>query len=73
MRNYGEYMTKVKRTDDVYISADIKKIDDERAKIIVTGKFMSPVSINIFDRNGVKVFDDYVDHVKSFSKVYDRF
>lgn len=67
----GEYVTKIKRTDDVYMVANIRKVDDEKAKVIVKGEFMGPVSVNIFDRNNVQVFNDYIDQEKSFSKVYD--
>lgn len=67
----GEYVTKIKRTDNVYMVANIRKIDEEKAKVTVKGKFMGPVSVNIFDRNSVLVFDDYIDQEKGFSKVYD--
>lgn len=67
----GEYVTKIKRTDDVYMVANIRKLEDEKAKVIVRGEFMGPVSVNIFDRNDVLVFDDYIDQEKGFSKVYD--
>lgn len=67
----GEYITKIKRTDDVYIAAQIKNIDDEKAKIIVRGKLMSPVYVNIFDSNDVKVYDDFIDRERGFSKVYN--
>lgn len=32
---------------------------------------MGPLSENIYVRNDVLVFDDYIDHEKGFSKVYD--
>ncbi|MCG8307262.1 MAG: hypothetical protein MI975_07695 [Cytophagales bacterium] len=67
----GEYVTKIKRTEEVYMVADIKKIEDEKAKITVRGEFMGPVSVNIFNRNDVLIFDDYIDQEKGFEKVYD--
>lgn len=67
----GEYVTTVKRTDEVYMAASIKKIEEDKAKVIVKGEFMGPVSVNIYDRNDVLVFDDYIDHERGFSKVYD--
>ena len=67
----GEYVTKIKRSDEVFMVANIEKINEDKAKIIVKGTFMSPVSVNIFDRNDVLVFDDYIDHESSFSKIYD--
>lgn len=67
----GEYVTRIKRTDEVYMVASIKKIEDEKAKIIVKGEFMGPVSVNIYGRNDVLVFDDYIDQEKGFLKVYD--
>ena len=67
----GEYVTKIKRTDEVFMVASIKKLEDGRAKVIVRGEFMAPISVNILDRNDVLVFDDYIDHEKAFSKVYD--
>lgn len=67
----GEYVTKIERTDNVYMVANIKKVDEEKAKVIVKGEFMGPVSVNIFDRNDVLVFDDFLDQERGFSKVYD--
>lgn len=67
----GTYVTKIKRTDEINMVASIKKMEDEKAKVIVKGDFMSPVSVNIFDRQNILVFDDYIDHDSSFSKVYD--
>lgn len=67
----GIYLTKIKRTDDVNMLASIKKIEDEKAKVIVKGDFMAPVSVQIFDKHMVLVFSDYIDHESSFSKVYD--
>ena len=55
----------------MYIAAGIKKIDDDKAKVIAKGEFMEPVSVNIFDGNDVLIFDDYIDRERGFSKVYD--
>jgi hypothetical protein len=67
----GVYLTKIKRSAEVNMVASIIKLDDEKAKIIVKGEFMAPVSVNIIDSHNVHVFDDYIDHESSFSKVYD--
>ena len=67
----GEYVTKIQRTDAVYMTARIKKIGEEKAKVIVRGEFMEPISVNIFDKNDVLVYDDIIDSEKSFSKIYD--
>ena len=67
----GTYVTKIKRADELNMVASIKKIDDEKAKVIVKGEFIYPISVNIFDRYDALVFDDYIDHESSFSKVYD--
>ena len=67
----GEYVTKIKRSNDVYMVANIKKVDEDKAKVIVRGEFMGPVSVNIFGRNDVLVFDDFIDHKKSFFRIYD--
>jgi hypothetical protein len=67
----GVYLTKIKRSDDVNMVASIKKVSDEKAKVIVKGEFMGPVTVNIFDSHNVLVFDDYIDHEASFSRVYD--
>jgi len=67
----GVYLTKIKRSEDIHMVASIKKIDDEKAEVNIKGEFMSPVSVNIFDSHNVLVFDDYIDHENSFSKVYD--
>ena len=45
----SEYVTKIKRSDEAYMAASIKQIDDEKAKIIVKGEIMEPVSVNIYD------------------------
>lgn len=67
----GEYVTRIKRTDEVTMVASIKKFENEKAKIIVKGDVMGPVTVNIYDENDVLVFDDYIDEENSFSKVYD--
>lgn len=67
----GEYVTKIKRTDEVYMVAAILKKGSEKAKVIVKGEIMSPVSVNIFDRFGVLLFNDYIDRERGFSKLYD--
>lgn len=67
----GIYVSKIKRTSDVNMVANINKVDEEKAEVTVRGEFMGPVSVNIFDRNDVLVFDDYIDQEKGFSKVYD--
>jgi len=69
--NEGEFVTKIKRSDEVFMVARINKIEDEKAEVIVRGEFMGPISVNIFDRHDVLVFDDYIDQEKGFSKVYD--
>ena len=51
--------------------ASIKKMEDGKAKVIVKGEFMSPVSVKILNKRNELVFDDYIDHERSFSKVYD--
>ena len=33
------------------------------------GEFMGPVSVNIFDKYDVLVFDDFIDQQRGFSKV----
>jgi len=67
----GVYVTKIKRTEDLNMVASIKKVSDEKAKVIVEGEFMGPVSVNIFDSRNTLVFDDYIDHEAGFSRVYD--
>ena len=67
----GEYVTIVKRSDELFMTARIKKIDEEKAKVIVRGEFMEPISVNIFDRNDVLIFDDNINRERSFSKIYD--
>ena len=67
----GEYITKVKRSEDVFMVARIKKLGEEKAEVIVRGEFMEPVSVNIFDKNNVLLFDDYIDRERGFSRVYD--
>ena len=67
----GVYLTKLKRTEEVHMVASIKKLGADKAEVIVKGEFMAPVSVNIFDSHDVLVFDDYIDHENSFSKVYD--
>jgi hypothetical protein len=32
---------------------------------------MRPVSVNIFDKHNELVFDDYIDHERAFSRIYD--
>ena len=67
----GIYLTKIKRSEEINMVASIKKLEGDKAKIIVIGDFMAPVSVNIYDSYNVLVFDDYIDHEKSFSIVYD--
>lgn len=67
----GVYLTKIKRSEEVNMVASIITLDDEKAVVIVKGEFMAPVSVNIYDAHNVLVFDDYIDHESSFSKVYD--
>jgi hypothetical protein len=67
----GVYVTTIKRSDDVNMVASIKKVDDEKAKVVVKGDFMAPVTVNIYDKRNMLVFNDYVDHENSFSRVYD--
>jgi hypothetical protein len=67
----GVYLSKVKRTTDYNMTADIRLLDDAKAKVIVKGSFMEPVYVNILDKHGLLIFDDYIDHERSFSKVYD--
>jgi len=69
--NEGIYLTKIKRSEEINMVASIKKLEDDKAKIIVKGDFMAPVSVNIYDSFNVLVFDDYIDHEKSFSVIYD--
>ena len=54
----GQYVTKIKRTDEELMVAEVKKIEDTKAKIVVKGQFMTPVSVNIIDRHDVLVFDE---------------
>jgi hypothetical protein len=67
----GVYLAKIKRSEDVNMVASIKKMEDGKAKVIVKGEFMSPVSVKILNKRNELVFDDYIDHERSFSKVYD--
>jgi hypothetical protein len=67
----GVYVTKIKRTEEKLMIAVVEKIDDAKSKIVITGEFITPVSVNIIDRNDVVVFDDYINHEKGFSRVYD--
>ncbi len=67
----GIYLTKIKRSDEINMVASIKKIEHDKAKIIVKGDFMAPVSVNIYDSHNALVFDDYIDKEKSFSRIYD--
>ena len=67
----GEYVAKINRTEDVHMVATIEEVDRNKAKVIVRGDFMSPVIVNIYDKKSGLIFDDFIDHEKSFSKVYD--
>jgi hypothetical protein len=67
----GEYVTTIQRSDEVFMIARIKKISEKKAKVIVRGEFMEPISVNIFNGNDVKIHVDKIDSQKSFSKVYD--
>ena len=67
----GVFVTKIKRSDDINMVASINKMEDDKAKIIVKGEFMGPVSVNIFDKHNELVFDDHIDHESSFSRIYD--
>ena len=67
----GEYVTKIKRSEGVSMVAKIRKIEDGKAQLFVKGEVMEPISVNIFDSNDVLLFDDYIDHERSFSRVYD--
>ncbi len=67
----GEYITKINRSEDVYMIATIKPLEEDKAKVIVRGEFMGPVYVNIYDGKRVLVFDDYIDMESSFSKIYD--
>ena len=67
----GIYLTKIKRSEEINMVANIVKFDDGKAKVIVKGDFMAPVSVLIYDSHDVLVFDDYIDRSNSFSKVYD--
>ena len=67
----GVYLATIQRSDEVNMVASIKKMNDGKAKVIVKGEFMSPVSVKILNKRNELVFDDYIDHERSFSKVYD--
>ncbi len=53
------------------ISADIRKEDNQQYELIVKGDKLSPVYVNIYDRNNVLIYGDKIDHTKSFSRKYD--
>jgi hypothetical protein len=65
------FVTKIKRTDEVNMVAGIMKLKGERAKVVVKGDFMAPVYVKIYDSNNIMIFDDYVDHERAFSRIYD--
>jgi hypothetical protein len=67
----GVFVTKIKRSDEIHMVASIRKLADDKAKVIVKGEFMRPVSVNIFDKHNELVFDDYIDHERAFSRIYD--
>jgi hypothetical protein len=67
----GVFVTKIKRSDEINMVASIRKLAGEKAKVIVKGEFMGPVSVNIFDKHSELVFDDYIDHESAFSRIYD--
>lgn len=67
----GVYVAKIKRSEDVNMVAAIKRMEGAKAKVIVKGDFMSPVSVKILNKRNELVFDDYIDHERSFSKIYD--
>lgn len=69
--NEGVYVSKINRNSDYNMTADIRLLDDDKAKVIVKGSFMEPVYVNILDKHGLLIFDDYIEHERSFSKVYD--
>ena len=67
----GEYVAKINRSEDVNMVATIRKIEGGKAKVIVKGDFMSPVSVKILNKRNDLVFGDYIDHESSFSRIYD--
>jgi len=67
----GVYITKIKRSNEISMVASIEAIEGEKAKIIVKGDFMAPVTVNLYDSHNALVFGDYIDHEKSFSRIYD--
>jgi hypothetical protein len=67
----GIYLTKIKRSRELNMVANVIKLDHDKAKVIVKGDLVAPVSVLIYDSYDILVFEDYIDHANSFSKVYD--
>lgn len=53
------------------VSAQIKKSDDDKFEVTVLGERLHPVFVNIYDCQGERIFGDYIDLSKSFTKTYD--
>ena len=67
----GVFVAKIQRTEVVNLTASIKKLENDKALVIVKGKCIGPVPVRFTDKNDLLVFDDYIDREASFSKVYD--
>jgi hypothetical protein len=67
----GVYSRIIKRTEEVNMVAGIMTLSDNKAKVIVQGDIMAPVYVNIYDRFGVLLFDDYINRERAFSRTYD--
>ncbi|NJN25261.1 MAG: hypothetical protein HC819_04425 [Cyclobacteriaceae bacterium] len=67
----GVYVSKITRSNEASMTAHIVKLENEKAKVIVRGEFVAPVTVKFLDRKGLLVFDDYIDQGSNFSKVYD--
>lgn len=67
----GEFVTRVVKLKNDDMEAAIKTLENDRAKIIVKGEYLEPVYVNVFDRNDVLLFDDYIERERAFTRVYD--
>jgi len=61
----------LKDVEEVLLKAKINKLKGGNAELILKGKVVEPVSVNIYDKKDVLLLAEFIDHGSNFSKVYD--
>lgn len=67
----GVYVAQINKGEASQIEATITPMNTGKAQLLVKGNAIAPLSVLVYDKYNTLIYDDYIDHQTSFSKVYD--